>query len=94
VTSLLHQVTSLLHQLTSLLHLVTSVLLVTSITLNMCSCGPNLSQLLPVVQAQEGSELRGSSEVAVEDVLFVLRHDHIKLQRLLQYLGAPPAVVT
>lgn len=38
-------------------------------------------------QAVEVSEMRGGRELGCEDVLFVLRRDKVKLQRLIHYMG-------
>ena len=38
-------------------------------------------------QAQEIAELRESASIGVQDILFLLRKDKIKIQRLMNYLG-------
>ncbi|KAF2348833.1 Transcription initiation factor IID subunit 13 [Trinorchestia longiramus] len=38
-------------------------------------------------QALEGCEARGARDISPEDILFIVRHDRVKLQRLLHYLG-------
>jgi len=47
-----------------------------------------LEQLNSIIcQAEEISNIRGASVISPQDLLFLLRKDKIRLQRLINYLG-------